>query len=257
MLLGLGWARQWGPASLGVTGKYLSSELAESESATAMAADLGGQYKANSRLNIGLAIQNVGTKLKYQDVGDDLPRVARMGMAYKLHTRLVPAQLLLDIPYHMNQRNIVPSVGLETFLNGLIVRGGYRHKTDGGEFSMGTGFAFGQTTLDYAFGLVNSGVASHRVSFSMKFPALETKPIHVVIPPVIETPALAAVEPVITEPEQTELQKDVVKIAPEMKGMSEESIKLFLRGMRFKLGDLDKSRAEWLKIYEKYRVVIE
>jgi hypothetical protein len=109
---------------LGVTGKYLSSELAESESATAMAADLGGQYKANSRLNIGLAIQNVGTKLKYQDVGDDLPRVARMGMAYKLHTRLVPAQLLLDIPYHMNQRNIVPSVGLETFLNGLIVRAG-------------------------------------------------------------------------------------------------------------------------------------
>jgi len=78
----LGLAQGVGPISFGVSGKYLSSELAETDHATAFAGDFGVNWKLNHRLRIGAAVQNIGSELKFNDEGDDLPRMARTGFSF-------------------------------------------------------------------------------------------------------------------------------------------------------------------------------
>lgn len=67
--------------SLGVTGKLIDAKIG-SESAHAFAADLGGFYRADDKLDLGIALTNVGTDLKFVDQPDPLPTAVRVGAAY-------------------------------------------------------------------------------------------------------------------------------------------------------------------------------
>src|SRR5262249_42958162 len=77
MTMALGYAHNIGNVSVGMTGKYLSSELIESAKATAYAADFGLSMGMGSRMQLGAAVQNIGTQLKFVQEGDSLPRIAR------------------------------------------------------------------------------------------------------------------------------------------------------------------------------------
>ena len=60
IVISLGYAQKVGNASIGLTGKYLSSELGEVAKATAFAGDLGLQLPVHPRIRIGAAVQNMG-----------------------------------------------------------------------------------------------------------------------------------------------------------------------------------------------------
>lgn len=165
--VGLSYANNMGPISIGLTGKYLSSQLIESERATAFAGDLGMSMPVSSRLNMGAAVQNIGTELKFIEEGDSLPRMARAGMAYSFMSNNA-ATLLVDGVYHMNEQELRPAAGLEINFGLLSIRGGYKGGNDQ-EFSIGTGLMIGRSNLDYAFGMMDGLDARHRVSLSMRF----------------------------------------------------------------------------------------
>ena len=97
----LAYARKLGEKlSLGVTGRFIYSDLAGGQTVqnvaikagTAGAADLTLFYtspvNANNDLSVGLAITNVGTKISYtetdQSVGDFLPTNLSLGAAYEM-----------------------------------------------------------------------------------------------------------------------------------------------------------------------------
>lgn len=73
------------PITLGVTGKFFKSELAETAKASGYAVDAGAIWKTPLEgLSIGGAAQNMGPAIQYESADDDLPRVMRGGIAYVL-----------------------------------------------------------------------------------------------------------------------------------------------------------------------------
>ena len=77
--------------------------------------------------------------------------------------------LLLDAPYYLNEQEARPAVGLEVNLGLISLRAGYKSGSDLEEFSVGTGFMLGRSSLDYSYGLVEELDSQHRVSLSMRF----------------------------------------------------------------------------------------
>jgi len=69
-------------ASYGISIKFINSEIA-SYKANAIAGDVGIFFQNPfSRFSFGLALTNIGNKLKYISAGDDLPTQFRFGIAY-------------------------------------------------------------------------------------------------------------------------------------------------------------------------------
>ncbi len=167
--LGLGYSRNMGPLSFGIAGKYLRSTLVEQYSAQAAAVDLGLQMKLSSRVRVGAAALNYGSQLKYATTGDNLPRMLRAGTAISLFSGKAPTTLLLDAPYMVNEKQLIPSLGLETFIGPLALRGGYRAGSNTKEITFGAGFALDRFSLDYSFGMLNELSGRHTVSVGMKF----------------------------------------------------------------------------------------
>ncbi len=168
LVLSLGMARHFGRFTAGTAGKYFSSELAETDKATALAADFGVGYRMSSRVQFGAALQNIGTKLEFNGVGSNLPRIARVGMAMGLPFQ-ARTLLLLDAPYHFNQEQFYPALGIETGVGPLAFRAGYKIVPDDDQISLGAGFRMGQTELSYAFELADQLNSRHRISLGVRF----------------------------------------------------------------------------------------
>lgn len=169
LVVRLGLSRSIHSFSFGMAGTYLSSTLAEQDQATAVAGDFGVGYKMNSRINLGAAIQNIGTKIRFDSAGDELPRIARWGGEISVHPYNIATKLFLDAAYHMNPGEWRPALGVETKVGPLAFRMGYKTGRNAEELSVGTGFLIGQTGFDYSFGLVNQLESQHRVSVGFEF----------------------------------------------------------------------------------------
>ncbi|MCB4757052.1 MAG: PorV/PorQ family protein [Elusimicrobia bacterium] len=165
----LGYGYQIGSLAAGVSGKYLSSELVETYKGDAYAFDFGMVSHLTPQLRLGASLQNIGTDLAYISDGDPLPKLARLSLSYLLLVKNQTLNLLFDAPYRLNEHRLDRAVGLETKAGPLALRMGYRSGIDFGEVTAGLGITFGQASLDYAFGMVESLSSKHRISVSLRF----------------------------------------------------------------------------------------
>ncbi len=156
---------------VGISLKYLRSSI-ESEDASAFACDLGLLYQEeNSPWRVGLALTNLGTKMKYISKKDNLPLDIRGGFAYTL-AGMIPGALTLACDVHKPVDNDAGvNVGLEYApVQQFALRVGYDSLQDAGNgLTAGAGFAVEQFALDYAW--VDGGKLddAHRVSVNFKF----------------------------------------------------------------------------------------
>lgn len=156
----------------GLSVKYISQKL-DTESATGIAGDIGVLYKASEQLGIGLAVQNLGTKIKFIETGDPLPMNIKAGVGYRPIETLTVG-LDVNVP---NDNNVNVATGLEYNLKlgenfSLIPRAGYKTGTDLGALSgvgAGVGFNLGTIGLDFAYVPCGDLGNSIRVSISGKF----------------------------------------------------------------------------------------
>ncbi|MFN0117107.1 MAG: hypothetical protein ACKVQC_02285 [Elusimicrobiota bacterium] len=162
---------------IGMTGKYFSSTLIEKVKASAYAVDFGIQSSYSRRLNFGLAALNYGTPLQYVSEKTNLPRTLRGGFSYLLIPKGNLTSFMMDFPFLVNEKIWTPSIGFETLFGPLALRAGYKLMPGSGEFTMGTGFLFGQSSIDYAFGLINQFQSQHKLSLGMKFGGAPVVPI--------------------------------------------------------------------------------
>lgn len=169
LAVGFGYAGDIHGVSFGVTGKYFNSDLGERASADALAGDVGLSVPVFETVRVGLSLQNFGSKLKFVSERQNLPRVLRTGLSWNVFHGKNSTQFFLDAPYFFNQSEIRPAVGIETLFGPLAVRLGYKNGSDLEEFSIGTGFFIGRSSLDYSFGLVDELNSRHRLSFSTRF----------------------------------------------------------------------------------------
>jgi hypothetical protein len=70
--------------AVGLTGKWIDAAITGIH-ASAFAADLGGLYRPLPNLQVGAAVANVGTKMKFLQESESLPIQGRLGFVYQLN----------------------------------------------------------------------------------------------------------------------------------------------------------------------------
>ncbi len=113
---------------------------------SAFAVDLGLMTTPIEKLNVGLAIQNLGSKLMIREEKYKLPTTFRAGASYRMNKFMpVVDAVILDDKFHTHLG------GEYTFYNNFFLRAGYRIGYDLSNFSAGAGFSKGNLRIDYAF----------------------------------------------------------------------------------------------------------
>ncbi|MFB0527466.1 MAG: PorV/PorQ family protein, partial [bacterium] len=156
---------------VGINLKIVSSRLVEVERGTAFAVDLGGLYYTPIKgLAGGLAIRNLGTKLKFLDESDSLPLTICVGGAYQKPFGNQKILVSVDFPFLVYEQIVTPAVGVEfdwqEMLQGRI---GYKFNIDDTGLALGMGFTYQNYSINYAFGLVDRLENGHRVSLGVRF----------------------------------------------------------------------------------------
>ena len=143
--------------SAGVNIKTIN-ETIDNVQASGYAADVGALFRASSKIDLGVAVQNIGAEIKFIDEADPLPLTLRGGLAYRPVTNVA---CTLDV-VQPNDSGVYECVGLEyaagAISNDKVVfpfRAGYRTGYDSGDlsgFSLGAGVLYnGHISVDLAW----------------------------------------------------------------------------------------------------------
>jgi len=172
----LGYSRRLGSkTSVGVAAKLLRSELLDQYWAHAFMADAGVITQLTGSLKAGVAVQNLGTNLRYAETSGHLPTSARGGLAYGWAWsagRGLPDLVVMsaDGVYSVFEQVVGWRGGLEFGWRGnAVFRLGYRGdvRQDSGLMSAGVGFAAGRYRMDYGIGY--SSTVGYPQSLSLTF----------------------------------------------------------------------------------------
>ncbi|MBA7512852.1 hypothetical protein ES705_04861 [subsurface metagenome] len=121
-------------------------------------------------LTIGLAIRNLGTRLKFIDEGDSLPLVICVGGAYERSFGSQKILMSLDLPFLVYEEKLTPALGFEYNWREMVQgRIGYKFNNDDTGLALGIGFTYQSYFINYAFGLANKLKNSHRASLGVRF----------------------------------------------------------------------------------------
>jgi len=168
--------RLGGGYSLGGNLKYIRSKI-ESENANAFAVDLGLMYRQpNEPLSFGLAIQNLGSKMKFISQSDKLPLNLKVGAAYSFagtNELLDGLTFALDLNKPIDN-DLLLNAGAEYWLGDMFaLRLGYDGMNEAGNgMTAGAGFRYQDLEIDYAW--VDGGDLddAHRISLNFVFGAM-------------------------------------------------------------------------------------
>lgn len=101
----------------------------------------------------------------------------RTGVSVAMPISKLPTTVMVDGVYHLNEAEVRPAVGIESMVGPLAIRAGYKTGSELENFSIGAGFNFGPSSLDYSFGLVDTLDARHLVSFSLRYGGVASSPL--------------------------------------------------------------------------------
>lgn len=156
----------------GISGHVIQASL-DDESATAIGVNLGALYGLmDGQVNVGVAVKNFGTKVKFVDEEDEQTLTFAGGVSYATVEDQIPNVALtigLDATMPRDQ-DVQVGVGGEVWVHDVLaLRAGYRTGTEMGNFSFGAGFRYSDFQLDYTFTGYEDLEAMHRISFTMAF----------------------------------------------------------------------------------------
>ncbi len=159
--------------SAGVTANYIHEGLADLDNST-VAFDIGTLYDVGTAgMKIGMAIQNIGSQIKFIDREARIPGIFRVGTSATLLSssdqKLIGSFEFSHPPDNSERMNVG---GEYSFRKYLFLRGGYNINHDTEALAAGVGFHFpvsvaGMADLDYAYTDMQDLGAAHR--FSLKF----------------------------------------------------------------------------------------
>ncbi|MBU4485394.1 MAG: PorV/PorQ family protein [Candidatus Delongbacteria bacterium] len=158
---------------MGLTGKYLFEKI-EFEDAYGFAGSLGLFREDNfiKGLNLGLAVNNVGTMSKLDTEETELPLDALFGIGYKHEFGFdMDMNIGNSVRYLINDEDIENFTGIElSYMKRFFIRSGYRANNEGTPFSLGIGLIFDNFAFDYSFTPFSDDEIdnSHAVSLSYK-----------------------------------------------------------------------------------------
>ncbi len=158
---------------LGLTGKFVNQKL-DDLSASSFAADFGVKYDFD-RFSVAAMAANIGPDMKFADVSQHLPSLARFGVA----ARFFDEQLLtsVEIEKKFYGATVIRNGFEFAYDNQYFLRTGYNYYPSQEERTFGNGVSFGaglrvqQFELDYAYTLGGHYTSDdlHRFSVVYKF----------------------------------------------------------------------------------------
>lgn len=156
---------------IGATVKGISQKY-DTEEAHGVCADIGGLYRVNKRIALGVSVQNMGPTVKFAHDEGEMPLTLRAGVGvHPIERWVIGLDALL--PYKGEHSF---SFGTEyKVLDCLPLRAGYRFREYGNDLgafdgiSVGLGFTIKEYTLDYAFTPMGEYTSSHRISLSIRW----------------------------------------------------------------------------------------
>ncbi|MEW6517147.1 MAG: hypothetical protein AB1439_09600 [candidate division FCPU426 bacterium] len=191
----------------GATLKFVQSELAERESAWAVAADAGAMWKPEAAWLVLAAVQNLGWSAKYLEAEIPLPGSVYLGSSYVF--RLQDWQVLpgVGLAYNWVDETWFPEAGLEVRYKIASVNAGYRLNQEEAYLHFGAGLCWQNIEINYAYipGMFLN--ASHRMSIAYRFGEPPAAPV-LSLAPAVQPAAL----PVRTQTAKAE--KTAPKPAP-------------------------------------------
>ncbi len=155
----------------GVTARFVRESL-DSESASAILFDIGIKTRTMiPNLTASIAVRNLGTKLKYESVAYDAPRLVSLGAAYRkgLPWRDHSLTVALEIEAPNDNETRLALGGEYNWRNFLFGRAGYRTGLETESFSFGLGVNYLDLIFDYAYVPYADLGGSHRFSFIYAF----------------------------------------------------------------------------------------
>ena len=160
--------------SVGLGVKLIHSTLVQKYSAMAYAADvgvLGSFIVGKNRLQIGIAGQNFGTKIKFEEEGDTLPLTVRAGVAYQMDFKQEHRLTISGEAIKPNDGDFRGNTGMEYWYREMFaLRAGYKIGYDIDSFTCGVGFAWKNFQLDYGWGMRTTKMGdNHRFSLTARF----------------------------------------------------------------------------------------
>lgn len=182
---GIALAKGFGPLQFGTQFKFIRQQVAN-YSAEGVAVDMGVLSRTPiSRLTMGLAVRNLGPRMKFVNDEFNLPLMISGGLAYQVNQ---PLTFMFDVQSNPYQRQTTAALGVEfSALSNVTMRAGYLNKlaeavnnsqeseTNRGNFggigglTAGLGFKLGQFSLDYAIAPFGELGNNHVFSISTQF----------------------------------------------------------------------------------------
>ncbi|MBR1570151.1 MAG: PorV/PorQ family protein [Bacteroidales bacterium] len=139
------------PLSVGVTLRYVSSNLAEQAQGSAFAADINAMFVSGG-LSVALGVTNLGTQISYGGTNKySLPAMARAGASYQIAGLTASAEI-----DYMFSGALMAGLGVEYCIADIaFVRGGFHYgdpsKAIPSYASLGAGFKWAGFHVDLCF----------------------------------------------------------------------------------------------------------
>lgn len=162
---------------LGLSVKYIGSELLETYSASAVAFDGGWMLReSNLGLTLGASLSNFGSGLKYLKETTPLPSILRLGISYQRPTVMSQSVLLaLEYDAYMNESLKSLRAGLEYHFQEVFnFRLGYKALEDNGGPTVGLGIHYENFALDVGMSMGGEVFNTTQVAFAYKFTGWRT-----------------------------------------------------------------------------------
>ena len=162
---------------LGLSVKYISSELLETYSASALAFDGGWLARdPNLGLTLGASISNFGSGIKYFRELTPLPTTLRLGISYQRPTVMSQSILLsLEYDHYLNESLKSLRAGLEYHFQEIFnFRLGYRGLEDNRGPTFGLGIHYENFALDVGMSVGGEVFNTTQVAFAYKFAGWRT-----------------------------------------------------------------------------------
>ncbi|MBI4801162.1 MAG: PorV/PorQ family protein [Elusimicrobia bacterium] len=157
---------------LGLSAKYVKSELLGTYPASALAFDAGWLLvEPGLGLTCGASLSNYGGSIKYLEESYPLPSIMRLGLSWQRPTIMDQSVLLaLEYDFYTNEGIKSFKGGLEYHFQKLLnARFGYKAVDDNKGLTLGVGVRHEGFALDFAMSLANEVFNSSQASFSYKF----------------------------------------------------------------------------------------
>jgi len=160
-------ARFYGNTYAGLMVKWIQSKLVEEYTASAFGIDLGILHKLGG-FGLGVAMQNIGTGVKFIEVADSLPFTIRVGGSYGMNIGKILKMAIGVDGIKVKNEDMGCNIGGECWVGDILgIRAGYKINDDN-KVSIGASIRYKWVQLDYGYRMMDVFDSTHQAAITLR-----------------------------------------------------------------------------------------